>query len=194
MRASCGCPSVSWSVWANAWLAGRAAPTDVIEALSLWAPRKFRDRVWGRRGWCSRDAVTGLPLPDMERRGGRGVDCCRRCDTAYGSGYRARHRPWRCGARRCARPCRRAPSLCGLRSPPVEAISSVHGPSACWIFFGTGRTRVRRTGRRVRIRAGADPPGRERFFFVTRFEDAEPPEYVDLGAAEYTCESGGPVR
>ena len=33
------CPSVSLSVWANAWLAGVAAPDDVLDALSQWAPR-----------------------------------------------------------------------------------------------------------------------------------------------------------
>jgi len=32
------CPSGSLSVWANAWLAGRAAPDDVLDALSAWAP------------------------------------------------------------------------------------------------------------------------------------------------------------
>lgn len=32
------CPSVSLSVWANAWLAGQAAPDDVLDALSAWAP------------------------------------------------------------------------------------------------------------------------------------------------------------
>ncbi|OBF80887.1 hypothetical protein A5791_07130 [Mycobacterium sp. 852002-51163_SCH5372311] len=32
------CPSVSLSLWANAWLAGKAAPDDVLDALSLWAP------------------------------------------------------------------------------------------------------------------------------------------------------------
>lgn len=32
------CPSVSLSVWANAWLAGRAAPDDLLDALSAWAP------------------------------------------------------------------------------------------------------------------------------------------------------------
>nr|WP_046282984.1 hypothetical protein [Mycobacterium sp. UM_NZ2] len=32
------CPSTSLSVWANAWLAGRAAPDDVLDALSAWAP------------------------------------------------------------------------------------------------------------------------------------------------------------
>lgn len=32
------CPSTSLSVWANAWLAGLAAPDDVLDALSAWAP------------------------------------------------------------------------------------------------------------------------------------------------------------
>src|SRR6516225_5317401 len=32
------CPSVSLSLWANAWLAGKAAPDDVLDALSVWAP------------------------------------------------------------------------------------------------------------------------------------------------------------
>lgn len=32
------CPSTSLSVWVNAWLAGRAAPDDVLDALSAWAP------------------------------------------------------------------------------------------------------------------------------------------------------------
>ena len=32
------CPSATLSVWANAWLAGRAAPDDVLDALSRWAP------------------------------------------------------------------------------------------------------------------------------------------------------------
>ena len=35
------CPSVSLSVWANAWLAGRAAPDDVLDALSAWAPTQL---------------------------------------------------------------------------------------------------------------------------------------------------------
>src|ERR1700733_1755474 len=32
------CPSATLSVWANAWLAGKAAPDDVLDALSCWAP------------------------------------------------------------------------------------------------------------------------------------------------------------
>ena len=34
------CPSVSLSVWSNSWLAGRAAPDDVLDAVSAWAPRQ----------------------------------------------------------------------------------------------------------------------------------------------------------
>jgi len=54
------CASVSLSVWANAWLAGVAAPDDVLDALSLWAPRHSvtaYDSVAADR--------TGLPWPDL---------------------------------------------------------------------------------------------------------------------------------
>ena len=55
------CPSVSLSVWANAWLAGSAAPDDVLDALSLWAPKHFV---------AAYDSVTagqtGLPWPDLD--------------------------------------------------------------------------------------------------------------------------------
>ncbi|OBG14919.1 hypothetical protein A5765_09930 [Mycolicibacterium celeriflavum] len=54
------CPSVSLSVWANAWLAGAAAPDDVLDALSLWAPK---------HSVTAYDSVaagaTGLPWPDL---------------------------------------------------------------------------------------------------------------------------------
>lgn len=55
------CPSVSLSVWANAWLAGQAAPDDVLDALSAWAPC---------HSVLAYDAVaagrTGLPWPDVD--------------------------------------------------------------------------------------------------------------------------------
>ena len=55
------CPSVSLSVWANAWLAGTAAPDDVLDALSAWAPT---------HSVTAYDAVaaghTGLPWPDLD--------------------------------------------------------------------------------------------------------------------------------
>ena len=58
------CPSVSLSVWANAWLAGAAAPDDVLDALSQWAPT---------HPVTAYDAVaagsTGLPWPDMNHSG-----------------------------------------------------------------------------------------------------------------------------
>lgn len=54
------CPSVSLSVWANAWLAGSAAPDDVLDALSAWAPK---------HSVTAYDAMaadrTGLPWPDV---------------------------------------------------------------------------------------------------------------------------------
>jgi hypothetical protein len=48
------------SVWANAWLAGAAAPDDVLDALSQWAPKHSvtaYDSVAAGR--------TGLPWPDL---------------------------------------------------------------------------------------------------------------------------------
>ncbi len=58
------CPSVSLSVWANAWLAGAAAPDDVLDALSHWAPR---------HSVTAYDSVaagsTGLPWPDVNHFG-----------------------------------------------------------------------------------------------------------------------------
>lgn len=54
------CPSVSLAVWSNAWLAGVAAPDDVLDALSAWAPRHSvtaYDSVAATR--------TGLPWPDL---------------------------------------------------------------------------------------------------------------------------------
>ncbi|MBW0012050.1 hypothetical protein [Mycobacterium sp.] len=58
------CPSVSLSLWANAWLAGKAAPDDVLDALSLWAPNQ---------SVTAYDAVaaghTGLPWPDVHDAG-----------------------------------------------------------------------------------------------------------------------------
>ena len=58
------CPSVSLSVWANAWLAGHAAPDDVLDALSAWAPTHSvtaHDSVAAGR--------TGLPWPDVDAAG-----------------------------------------------------------------------------------------------------------------------------
>lgn len=58
------CPSVSLSVWANAWLAGAAAPDDVLDSLSQWAPRHSviaYDSVAAGR--------TGLPWPDLNDAG-----------------------------------------------------------------------------------------------------------------------------
>lgn len=59
------CPSVSLSVWTNAWLAGLAAPDDVLDALSLWAPKHsvaaYDSDAAGR---------TGLPWPDLTNFGG----------------------------------------------------------------------------------------------------------------------------
>jgi hypothetical protein len=72
------CPSVSLSVWANAWLAGSAAPDDVLDALSRWAPR---------HSVTAYDAVaaghTGLPWPDVDDAGA--VSLLQTLRTAAGS-------------------------------------------------------------------------------------------------------------
>ncbi|MBO0883858.1 MAG: hypothetical protein J2P17_26695, partial [Mycobacterium sp.] len=58
------CPSATLSVWANAWLAGKAAPDDVLDSLSCWAPIQ---------SVTAYDAVaaghTGLPWPDVHDAG-----------------------------------------------------------------------------------------------------------------------------
>jgi hypothetical protein len=58
------CPSATLSVWANAWLAGQAAPDDVLDALSCWAPAQ---------SVTAYDSVaaghTGLPWPDIHDAG-----------------------------------------------------------------------------------------------------------------------------
>ena len=58
------CPSVSLALWGNAWLAGRAAPDDVLDALSLWAPH-HRVTAYDL-GAANR---TGLPWPDVDDAG-----------------------------------------------------------------------------------------------------------------------------
>lgn len=51
-------------MWANAWLAGKAAPDDLLDALSLWAPTQ---------SVAAYDAVaaghTGLPWPEVNSAG-----------------------------------------------------------------------------------------------------------------------------
>lgn len=72
-------PSVSLAVWANAWLAGAAAPDDVLDALSNWAPRHYvtaYDSVAASR--------TGLPWPDLDGTGT--VSLLQTLRTAAGAG------------------------------------------------------------------------------------------------------------
>jgi hypothetical protein len=58
------CPSATLSLWANAWFAGKAAPDDVLDALSQWAPT---------HSVVAYDAVaaghTGLSWPDAGETG-----------------------------------------------------------------------------------------------------------------------------
>ncbi|MFM9035003.1 MAG: hypothetical protein ACKOQ4_12110 [Mycobacterium sp.] len=77
------CPSVSLSVWANAWLAGQAAPDDVLDALSAWAPT---------HSVTAYDAVaagrTGLPWPDIDDAGTMSLlQTVRTASTPRGGGW-----------------------------------------------------------------------------------------------------------
>jgi hypothetical protein len=57
-------PSATLAVWASAWLAGRAAPDDVLDALGEWAPMHLV-------GASDAETAirTGLPWPDPEDTG-----------------------------------------------------------------------------------------------------------------------------
>ncbi|MGE2834506.1 hypothetical protein [Mycobacterium sp. SMC-4] len=73
------CPSVSLSVWANSWLAGAAAPDDVLDALSQWAPKHSvtaYDSTAAER--------TGLAWPDLDDAGA--VSLLQTMRTAAGRG------------------------------------------------------------------------------------------------------------
>lgn len=67
------------ALWGNAWLAGRAAPDDVLDALGLWAPR---------HSVAAYDAAaagaTGLPWPDVDDAGA--VSLLQTLRTAAGTG------------------------------------------------------------------------------------------------------------
>ncbi|MCG5433546.1 hypothetical protein LV457_14795 [Mycobacterium sp. MYCO198283] len=54
------CPSATLAVWANSWLSGTAAPDDVLDALSLWAPAHSVTAYDAAAA-----ARTGLPWPDV---------------------------------------------------------------------------------------------------------------------------------
>lgn len=72
------CPSATLAVWANSWLAGTAAPDDVLDSLSVWAPRHsvtaYDSAAAGR---------TGLPWPDLNGTGA--VSLLQTLRTAAGS-------------------------------------------------------------------------------------------------------------
>ncbi|MDG3015957.1 hypothetical protein [Speluncibacter jeojiensis] len=56
-----GCPSLSLTLWADAWLRGSAAPDDVIDAMAPWAPMHLvtaADEASAR--------ATGTPWPAVE--------------------------------------------------------------------------------------------------------------------------------
>ncbi|SEH81149.1 hypothetical protein SAMN04489835_4431 [Mycolicibacterium rutilum] len=170
------CPSVSLTVWANAWLAGAAAPDDVLDALSLWAPKHSvtaYDSVAAGR--------TGLPWPDLLDSGA--VSLLQTLRTAAGP---------------------------GRTSPPIALALPVPG-DVRGLPAGTQFQRDAVTAGEALIVSGgaADPIG-----LVPDFEYDEldvddefdrdpsalswtvyslpvtaPPQYIDLGEAEYELRS-----
>ena len=92
------CPSATLSVWANAWLAGKAAPDDVLDALSCWAPT---------HSVTAYDAVaaghTGLPWPDIHDAGA--VSLLQTLRTAAGRAVNGHtvDQSGAAGSRRCPR-------------------------------------------------------------------------------------------
>lgn len=79
------CPSVSLTVWANAWMAGHAAPDDVLDALTAWAPVHS---VAAHDGIAAGRA--GLPWPGSAEAAGP-VSLLQMVRTTAGG--RAEHRP-----------------------------------------------------------------------------------------------------
>ncbi|KWX25078.1 hypothetical protein AFM11_06555 [Mycolicibacterium wolinskyi] len=73
------CPSATLSMWVNAWLAGAAAPDDVLDALSQWAPTHSVTAY--DSGAAAR---TGLPWPELEDSGS--VSLLQTLRTAVGGG------------------------------------------------------------------------------------------------------------
>ena len=141
------CPSVSLSVWANAWLAGAAAPDDVLDALSQWAPRHSvtaYDSVAAGR--------TGLPWPDLNDAGA--VSLLQTLRTAAGSGLSA---PAIGVALPVPGDVRGLPAGTQFQRDAVTAGEAlIVGRDASDRGGFGSRLRVRRIRGRVRVRTGAD--------------------------------------
>ncbi len=134
------CPSVSLSVWANAWLAGAAAPDDVLDALSLWAPRHSVTAYDSVAAGPHRAAVAG---PRTTRARSR---CCRRCARRRVRGSRRPPSAWRC---RCQVTCAGCPAGTQFQRDAVTAGEAVIVGARRVDRGGFGsRVRVRRTRRR----------------------------------------------
>ena len=180
------CPSVSLSVWANAWLAGSAAPDDVLDALSQWAPRHSvtaYDSVAADR--------TGLPWPDLDDAGA--VSLLQTLRTAAGS---ASAQPAITVALPVPGDVRGLPAGTQFGRDAIAAGEAI-------IVGAAGRRD--RPGSRFRVRDSSETDGE--FDFDLDFEAelcalswtvyslpaAPSPEHVDLGDAEYTLRDGGAV-
>ena len=175
------CPSVSLSVWANAWLAGAAAPDDVLDALSQWAPRHSVTAYDSVAAGPHRPALAG---PD---RRGRRVAAA---DAAHRGG------PGRHGAhdgRRAAGARRRPRAASGHTVPARRRDRRARRSSS------TGRSlRGHRPGARLRIPGRSTRPAIDSdaapdpcalSWTVYSVPGATPTEHLDLGEAEYALRS-----
>ena len=171
------CPSVSLSVWANAWLAGAAAPDDVLDALSQWAPRHSvtaYDSVAAGR--------TGLPWPDLNDAGA--VSLLQTLRTAAGPRLR---RPPIGVALPVPGDVRGLPAGTQFQRDAVTAGEA--------IIVGARRVDRGRPGPRVRVRRtrrtrpSSNPEPIALSWTVYSVPTAAPTEYLDLGEAEYALRS-----
>jgi hypothetical protein len=170
------CPSVSLSVWANAWLAGQAAPDDVLDALSQWAPR---------HSVTAYDAVaagrTGLPWPDLNDAGA--VSLLQTLRTAAGPDRSA---PSMGVALPVPGDVRGLPAGTQFERDAVsagEAIIVTDGPAAIGLVPDFEYPDSPETDDAF----GSDPSALS--WTVYSVPGATPAEHTDLGEAEYTLRS-----
>ena len=169
------CPSATLSVWANAWLAGQAAPDDVLDALSCWAPAQ---------SVTAYDAVaaghTGLPWPDIHDAGV--VSLLQTLRTAAG------------------RSSTGTPSISVLLPIPGDSRGLAPGTQferdamaageAVIVTHPEGSRKSRRPGARIRVRASPTtnsvlPELAALSWTVYSLPDGPVIDHMELGEAEY---------
>ena len=168
------CPSVSLSVWANAWLAGHAAPDDVLDARRCWGPMPFGDRLRRRRRPVAGSAMAGHG--------------CRRGDVAVATVRTVARRSARrsVAARPAIAPTLPVPGTCAdWRSAPSSPATPSTPGRLSWSAIRWCR---RRSGAPVRMgglrgRGGAPAPVVS--WSVYSLPGVPVIDHPDLGDAEY---------